>query len=61
MVVKQSFAPEFEIAIDGDKFLLGCLWCGVHYAFDSGTSFDNVCDEAWAHTEMHRTEYMRKS
>jgi hypothetical protein len=62
MVVKQSYAPEFELVVTADKFfVLACLMCDSQYTFESGTLFDKVCDEAWTHTEMHRTEYMRKS
>jgi hypothetical protein len=64
MVVMQSYAPEFTLSIpghDGSHIMLECQMCGVHVCFPSGTLFDDVCDEAWTHTEMHRTEYMRKS
>jgi hypothetical protein len=55
-VTKHGYPPEYELAVDNGKVLLGCLMCGIHTAFESGVSFDRVVDEMMVHTEMHLFE-----
>lgn len=56
-----DFPPEFDVSIDqigrdAPVLILGCLSCGVHHWFPSGTSFDRLATEVMIHTEVHLAE-----